>query len=225
MKITPYISAVIILALAIYGVWHYRQYEEIEAVNIQAPTNDLAGAIPVFAQFIITQSLTLDDAYQVTKLSFPAYYQSTDQVLQIELKRNEHLIQSWEVTPQTAHEITETTLDLDFVTLLDGDLTVTFSASQIDHEHQDQAPLLFIEGDDSYYPDGNYFIASNSKFGDVSLTLFAEHQLWEKELNYLISHPVSGWHRLFKLAAALILIIILPQALGYLISHKSTPPA
>jgi hypothetical protein len=170
MYLSTYIGALIV-ALAALGAWVWTGMpEEHQVVDIMASREpDLA--LPVYAQFTVTQALKLDQPVDLTRLVVPIYFPAREVELLVSLRHEEQLVWRWRLKP--AREGTsEVNLDLLSVRPAAGRFELTFAAPAITHEQRDAAPRLFIESDNGQYPGGNFRIADNEKEGDISLVVF-----------------------------------------------------
>lgn len=174
---TTLLSMVIVVIVCV-GTWMWlSRYEERPVVDILASREPQLG-LPVYSQFVVTQSLSLDTIASVTRLAVPMFIPSDDHSMAVRLYRNGKLVQEWQ-SPTAQTGVVEAEFVLDKPTLLDGDLEVQFAGNSISHEDKDRAPRIFIESSDVNYPHGNYRIAGNEKQGDVSLQLFERNKSWE----------------------------------------------
>ncbi len=169
----------IVLALSVFVGGGYYATERVEevAVNIKAATDIPDLGLPVYAQFIVTQKLQLNDIVDARALVVPMYVPVVSQPVVIRMFRNGKRLYEWDL-PTDALGVADVYLPLSDV-LLDGDIEVQFDGSAILHEDKDLAPRLFVESQDLAYPGGNYRIANNEKEGDISLRITEEVPRWQ----------------------------------------------
>ncbi len=143
--------------------------QEFPFLRIQAAQEEYL-AQKVFAQFVYTQTITFDRPARITELVVPMYVPQNSMPLKIRLFQEGRPIYSWVYPPEgEGRGVVEARLPFAAPTMLGGSLEVRFDGSAIDHDHQAQAPRLFIEPKNEGYRGGNYRIASNEKWGDISL--------------------------------------------------------
>lgn len=166
---SPLVSFLLVVA-AMTGGWVWlSEYEEMIGLEIRAPHDLPEQGLPVFAQFTVTQRISLDKPLEAVWLEVPIYWPEDSEWLKIDLLQDGELRGRWRVKPPEQDVITETQLPLAAPVKLAGDLEVKFSGEHIAHEDQQKAPRIFIESADYVFPDGNYRIAENEKEGDVAL--------------------------------------------------------
>lgn len=155
------------------GYWWLRQEVEQSALRITASHDKPAEqGEPVFAQFVMTQTLQLQDVAKINRLIIPLQRtRESEDPLVIDLKRRGELQQRWRYRGGTGETAQEISFTLEPPLLLDQNLEIVFSASDVSHDEQESAPRIFIEPAGSYYPYGSYRIAENEKLGDVALEL------------------------------------------------------
>lgn len=195
-------------------VWWSGQTVQQPALVIEAAADVPENGLSIYAQFVVTQTLTLPDPALVTKLVVPLYFSAdTGDHILIELWRGEKLVSRWRYRPQAAGSVELATLPIVPPQLVDGALAVRFSARDLEHAQKDGAPRLFIETADQYYGGGNYFIADNAKAGDVALSLYAEQtneeMLWQRWQH----DPIGTSSFLLSWLAAGLLIGALPYVM------------
>jgi hypothetical protein len=171
--------AFFLLGAAMLVGWQWaNRYEERPILNIQAAYDVPELALPVFAQFVVTEHLLVPDPVMVTRLQVPLYIPAASEMLQIDLRRNGELIDRWRYEPTVFEQVTTADLPLATPRLLDGAIDVVFSGAHIPHAEQAQAPRLFIESELKSYPGMYYQVAANKKDGNVSVTLIGRLQPW-----------------------------------------------
>ncbi|HLD25484.1 MAG TPA: hypothetical protein VJC05_00380 [Candidatus Andersenbacteria bacterium] len=185
MAVTTYITGLLAFVLVGGGWYLLAQTEENTVIDILA-SREPELAIPVFAQFVATQTLTLEALTSVERLIVPVHFPSEASMLQIDLTQRDRLLQRWRYQPRTTG-IVEADLALEPLRLLEGEVEVHFSARGVDHEHKHEAVGVFIESADGHYPGGNYRIVDNQKVGDISLKVVEQRRkldrlaiAWEK---------------------------------------------
>jgi len=183
-----YSLSLVLIGLALFGINQWlAEHETYRPVEIMAPRDVPDLALPVYAQFVVTQTLALSDTISATHLILPMYTPAKGGPLVVTFKRNGKTVKIWDFTTAADDTATEYDLAFDPPELLDGDIEIEIAAREIDHEAKDLAPRLFTETADNNYPDGNYRIAENEKAGDVALTIVAQRQrgdrLWQEWKN------------------------------------------
>lgn len=203
------------------GLWIWlQQYEESVAVEILAPSEP-DFALPVYAQFYVTQFIELPQPMEITKLIVPMYLPSPGQLLIIELKQAGEIIQRWRLRlpDMGSHDVP---LEFDRPWTLSGQLSVMFDGQTIDHNHREQAPRLFFESADAAYPAGHYRIAQNDKQGDIGLSIIARQRRWHRFQTIWHEQPLLIIEQLSLLLTIVALLSALPPVL--LIYWVSTNP-
>lgn len=165
-------SALIVIALVWYGVNWLLCYVERPALTILAAHDVPGNGLPVFAQFIFTQTLKLHEPIEATKLVVPIYFPLQNSPIQVDLKNGDKLLQRWRYQSRFEETTKEVVLVFDPPLQLQGDLELIFNARQVAYEDQAKAPRVFVETADANYPDGNYRIAENVKQGDIGMSLW-----------------------------------------------------
>lgn len=184
-----------------YSIWLF-QYEEEAVIHILAP-READAAIPLYAQFIVTQTFQLHEPVVATRFVIPLLVTRSIYALDVALHQDGAVLRQWDYSLSSGYssekEIRELVFSFDTPTVLEGNFELEFSASEIDHEHRDLAPQVFVETANSAYPDGNYRIASNEKQGDIGMALYAQHQqwvslwqLWQRQPAVAVSHVTLG---------------------------------
>lgn len=202
-----------------YSIWLF-QYEEEAVVHILAPRADNAE-IPIYAQFIVTQTFQLHEPVIATRFVIPLLVTRSVYPLHVVLRQDGAVLRRWNYSLSLGHgsekEVRELIFAFDTPTVLKGNFELEFSASEIDHEHRDLAPHVFVETANSAYPDGNYRIAYNEKQGDVGMALYAQHQhwvslwrLWQRQPAVALSHVTLG-----------MLVLILVSSLPYVLARSA----
>ncbi len=182
------------ILLLVFGWWGWNwlgQYQEFAAIRILAAHDVPENGMPVFAQFIVTQTLRVEEPFEATKIVVPIYWPEETEELQIDLRRNGKLVQRWRRQGE-AGRTWEEVFEINPAVWLDGDLEVVFNGSKIAHENQARAPRVFVEKADPNYPDGHYWIAENNKEGDVEMKLVGRSMLWEKMWSGYKEAPLLG---------------------------------
>lgn len=195
---------------------------EKRLIDIQSSREPELG-LRIYAQFTVTQRLTLREPHLVSRLSFPAYFSPLEESLIVELWRHGEVVQHWIVAPKNfpAQAVSEVSLALDPPQILGGDVEVHFAAAAVPADQADVAPRLFVESADGQYPGGNYRVAQNEKKGDVSLTIYErlpQWQVWQRGVNG------TWWQatirRLGIASLLLVLFVVLPWQLFRLLRFK-----
>lgn len=147
--------------------------EDIERswIHIEAATDTLETGLPVYAQFITTQRMRIQEPFQLSRIEVPVYI-PTEQVhsLDIRLFQDRHVIEEWQAPKRQGMHTA--VLYPSNSRQLAGEIEVQFDGGAIPIDQKDNAPNVFIETADNNYPDGNYRIAQNEKRGDIGLTFY-----------------------------------------------------
>ena len=98
MSLSSYITVLLIL-LAGFGVWYWLDgLEENVVIDILASQERELG-LPIYAQFVATQTLTLEKPTAVKRLMVPVYFLDAGSGLQVDLLKEGVLLQRWRVKP------------------------------------------------------------------------------------------------------------------------------
>ncbi|MBI4022145.1 MAG: hypothetical protein HY372_02215 [Candidatus Andersenbacteria bacterium] len=177
MPLSSYLTILLLVGL-IWVVWvQLEDVEERTLIHIMASQEAELG-LPIYAQFTATQTLMVVEPAVLTRLVVPAHFPSSDLGLKIDLIAGEELLWRWRVQPPGVGTV-QLDLTLPGRRVEPGELQVQFSAADVGHEQAARAARLFVEPDDSQYPDGHYRIAANEKQGDISLKLVEQRPRWE----------------------------------------------
>lgn len=212
-------TAVIALLLAtavLAGLWlRIRRFEDEPAIAITA-SHAVEQSIPIFAQFIVTQRLTLAEPTDVTRLVVPMLAPAGARSLLVKFSRQGQMIAQW-YGPTESRPLGEGIVEAVFVfpqpRLLSGAIEVSFAAPRLTHDQQEQAPRLFIETAGDRYPDGNYRVAENEKNGDVNLLVMHRVSGWDLFQRTWQQHPVGAAVLTGRWLVVVILLISLPFVL------------
>lgn len=210
-KWVPSITTVALLAVAaVWAGWWLTQTHEESAINIQAAYDVPDLALPVFAQFVVTQHIMIDEPALLTELVVPLYAPAESQWLRVDLRRGEDLIRRWRYHPSEFEKVVFAELPIAPAQIIDGNLQIVFSGQHIMHEEQAHAPRLFVEPSMSSYRDGGYRIAQNAKVGNVSLELY--EQVTNKDLlvQRWNSQPLETLAQGLWMSLAVLSICVLP---------------
>jgi hypothetical protein len=189
--------------------WAAAEHESV-LMHIQAPTN-ADFAVPVFAQFDVTQVIEMPQMARVSAIHVPLYLPAADTSLTIDLLHKGMLVQRWRYPFERVGEQREDAVfvRLSFIParILDGMYEVRFRAPDIGHEEQGVAARVFVEAANHYYPAGYYRVAENVKEGDVGLTLLEVKRTDELVLERFTREPLHMTIRSgLWLAAGLVLV-------------------
>lgn len=175
-------SILIALLIISWTWWWAQQTRTVNLVNITTST-EAPHLIPVYAQFDITQTVTVPTLSQVTSIQLPLVMpaQPSGEVV-VDLQANDRLLERWHLQlgdyMSQANQTVRLTLPLQPSRLLEGKVAVRVSAPQLDAHFPTLAPQVLVEDDDQGYPDGNYRIAHNQKKGDLDLTVMGTQTNW-----------------------------------------------
>ncbi len=192
MSLSSYITALLVLLVGVGGWYLLDQFEEDTVVDILA-AREIDLGLPIYAQFVATQKVSLERRTVVTRLVVPTYFPAEGQELQIDLRHGGRLIQRWRYQPLNSG-LTEASLVLEPPWALDGLVEVQFSAVNIGHDRAAQAPRVFVESANEQYPGGNYRVVENEKEGDISLSIMERRRVLDRVL-------VAGQRRPLKVLA------------------------
>lgn len=174
------------------GLWHVWQLEEYTVVDITAAQDTLETTQPVFAQFVVTQLLTIEEPVTIDTITVPLWSGATGADVTFSLLRNNKLVHEWAYQTVGAGQADEAILLLDPPRLVDGALALRIAAPTIEHDAQELAPRVFIETADEHYPAGHYKIAENDKRGDVAMRVDGQRRRLDRLLAGWRAEPLSG---------------------------------
>lgn len=213
----PGVVSVILIVFCIvgYGIWLLR-YEEVVVVDILASREADLG-LPVYAQFVVTQTVTVPEIASLTRLSIPMFFSGAETLSSYEVAvfRNDTLLQRWQrdvpKLPLGDSLVQDVLFDLDPPRLVDGVLSVRIAAPGIVAAERNRAPRVFVEPDDTAYLGGNYRIAANEKQGDVSLQLVGRERRGVHVVEQLRRQPLAA----ISFYGGFVFILILVGALPF----------
>ena len=211
-----------------YGIFLYAQEpRELQVLKILG-SNEKDLSLPIYAQFIATQTLFFDRPLIAAEFAIPLYLPIEPLPIKISLYQNGKLLTWWKY-PIEIHDRSEgyKTAHLRFMPSipLQGNVELRFDGSDIPHELQDHAPRLFTETFDSAYPNGNYRIANNEKKGDISLGLIEQktnYQIFSEDMqknSFGAAIQILRWLSIFLLLTCLPSIAVNP----FFMSKRSNP--
>ena len=189
------------------SIWS-RQIIFYPAVNILSGQVPDLG-LPVFAQFTVTQTLSLPTTIRVQSVVVPMYIPDNALPIEVVLRRNGSEVSKWQLDVSHSGTV-DVQLPLAKPILLDGNLEVFFDGQQIAYQDRLQAPRLFVESADANYPYGHYRIAGNDKAGDISLHLIAIKTNGENFKQVLSNAPLANLPKVGLWIVLGILILCLP---------------
>lgn len=199
----------IVIIIAFIGYYWLYQPVVRDAVHIMAPRGD-ENQVPVFAQYIIRQSIHLDQTFvRASSMIVPMYVPDRNTYIIVRLYRNGLKVKDWHTAFQESGNI-EYIIPFDRTILLDGDIIVEFDGSHIRNGDEDKTPRIYIEKADDAYPFGNYQVAQNQKEGDVALTLretVSQAHVFNER--FAVS-PLGSIAKILLLMAVMILIARIP---------------
>ncbi len=164
---------ILCLVLIVGGMRWLNHEVELVALTVTAAHDapEIQG-LPVFAQFVVTQTISLPEVTKISQIVIPIQRPEVlAEPLVIDLLRYGQLQQRWRYADTTGREARQVIFALDPPLLLEGDLALVFSARGVSHENQNKAPRIFAESAGTYYPGGSYRIAENEKSGDIGFSL------------------------------------------------------
>jgi hypothetical protein len=226
--VIPVISAVLLGVCLWLGWQQLVSYQERPVITITAAYDVPDIALPVFAQFIVTQHVVIHEPVRVTALLVPLYAPVEGQYLQIDLFRNETLAGQWQYTVPVSQEVHLARLALEPPLLLDGELEIIFSGEHIEHGSQADAPRLFMEPSRAAYPEGYYRIAQNNKEGNISLQVIESNTGRELLAERFRALPIQESIQVVRWLLVLLILWALPYVLyaagrGLVIFHQQPP--
>ncbi len=182
-------------------------------------------SLPIFAQFIATQTLVFERPFRATELTIPLYLPQDPLSFKILLYQEGKLVSWWQYPSPGTHTIEGNAVaHLPFIvpTTLSGKSEVVFDGSAITHDMQDHAPRLFTETFDAAYPKGNYRIATNEKQGDIALGFTEQKSNGELLLEKVKADPIGRTSFFLIFSSFLVLLALLPSALLRLYKKAET---
>lgn len=197
MKLTIAFSILLALIVAGVAVWWGATFTQALAVNIQGSHDAPENGLPVYAQFVVTQEVTVP-AIEASSITLPVYFTAAA-AMNIDLLQDDNLLYSWWYTPQRVGSVETARLAIIPPQALEGKLQVRLRAQRVSVADKEQAPRIFIETAGDYYPDGQYQIADNVKTGDVVLSITERVPQWESLRRQLSSklaitaQAISRW--------------------------------
>ena len=211
--IGPIISLGLVAAALAGATWWLWQYQPQQVLAIEAAQDRPDLALPVYAQFVVTQTLTLTQPVELTGLTVPMWSPAAGQQLTLTLRQDKQVYGHWQPVTRETGEVEELHLPLASPQLLQGELALVIAAEHLTHQEQAVAPRLFIEAAGEHYPGGNYFIAQNSKTGDVALTLTGRARRYRDVLARWQAAPLTAGFDLSLALLALLALGALPHRL------------
>ena len=191
--------------------------EPVERVHtsIEAATDVPENGLPVYAQFVVAQQVTLPKETDIVALEVPIWSPQEGVTINIALQdgsRDGVRAQSQHLTHSTGgHE----TVSMPGVAEVyeAGVYDVVLEVPAVTHETRERAPRVFVETADTHYGGGNYRIAANEKKGDMALTLTESVFRW-----WLLQERWSdSFLKLAQDILVLVLLVLLIWQLPFLI--------
>lgn len=187
---TYFFSVVLIVcALGFVTAWLLRPVERV-AIEIRSGQDVLEG-IPVYAQFVVRQTIRIESPIMMRAVSIPFYIPQENTRTIIRVYRNQKNIGDWDVE-FPSKGVVQKTLLLDHAMLVDGTVEVEFDGGHIASSSADAAPRVFVEKDDNAFPYGNYQIAENVKKGDISLSITETRVRFDFMIDTFRSSPLRA---------------------------------
>jgi len=191
----------------------YKEYKVVEILASREP--DLAT--PVYAQFDVAQSFSIDEMSDVTKLVVPMYVVDLEKELSVVLMKQGEKIASWRQVKQVGmarkRGIYEVEFKMKTPRKLTGNFMLSISGREIVHEDKDVAPRVFVEKDSSKYTPGTFYIASNEKQGDMSMVVYGRRQNWQKLQNDWEKDKEGTFTWLAGWVLLIVVLAVAPQVL------------
>ncbi|HLC49638.1 MAG TPA: hypothetical protein VJI96_04625 [Candidatus Andersenbacteria bacterium] len=214
-----YTWTLIVLHLILWAAVGYGMFQH--AINLrEIPFLKILGsiekdlALPVYAQFVVTQALFLEKPYVATEILLPLYLPNEPLPIKILLYQNNKLVTWWKypMGPFERYEgHKEAQLRFTSPILLEGKVEIRFDGSAIPHNLQDHAPRLFTETFDDAYPKGNYRIASNEKKGDISLAIVEQKTNYQIFTEDMKSNRLGNGIQILRWLSVLLLLACFPR--------------
>ena len=199
-----------VVALAFVAWWHW-QYVPQELIRIDAARDLPERALPVYAQFVVTQTFVLSEPAEVTQLILPLWSPAAGRAFSVVLRQGETALAQWPLVTRKVQRVEEVPLLLPSPRLVSGELELVISAAAITHHERQLAPRLFIESAGEHYPAGSYFIASNEKTGDVSFTVIGRARRYQELLTHWQAKPLDATQAISGLLLILLVLATLPE--------------
>lgn len=216
LKISYGLSGLLLAAVVWWGWGWLREPVEQVVLSIQAPRETELG-LPVYAQFIVTQTVQLSLPAVVSRLVVPLAVPDAQAPAVIRLKRYDQTVQEWRlgevVSGASVGDVVDVELALRPPRLLDEGLALVFDGSEIPHAERQRAPRLMIETAGERYPAGNFRIAENGKTGDVGVTVYQLETRWHMLASHWWVYPYEGAWAIGVTAVAVALLGALPSVL------------
>lgn len=224
MKYTWWLALLILVSVV--WLWFQNNWKAVEReeLRILASVDEIDRAVPVFAQFVLSQRLKLHEPVLVSRITLPMHVAGRTRDMVIDLRQRGRLLERWRGPVAVASDKPEVAvLQLPFPAprLMSDELEITIAAAGIDHDHQDGAPRFFIETADSAYPDGNYRIAENEKKGDLSLSIWSFETPLEHWLSDFEHQPLPAVATLARQLLWLTLFVTAPFVLSRIVARTS----
>ena len=199
--------------VALVAWWHW-QFVPQQLVRIDAAQDLPEMALPVYAQFVVTQTFTLSEPAEVTQLILPLWSPAAGRSFTVVLKQEETVLATWPLVTREVQRVEEVSLPLPSPRLVSGELKMIVSAAEITHQERHLAPRLFIESAGDHYPAGSYFIATNQKSGDVSVMVMGQARRYQSLLESWRAQPLLAVQ---SSSAFLLILLVLMAAPGRLV--------
>lgn len=199
-------GGLVVTVVLSWGVW-MKQRQEQTVLEILAP-REPTFALPVYAQFIVTQTFVLPKSSPITALVLPLYVPETGSTLTITLRQGGVPLERWHHQLRNGG-IQSERLPFAQPRVLQGSFELELDGQTIPAANAEQAPRVFVEGDNQAYPGGNYRVANNEKQGDLALTVLTEKTRWQLWLTNWRQRPLGQagtlgyWLVVLALAGAL----------------------
>lgn len=210
-------SAAILVVLVMLGVQHVREPVSRPIVTIEASHDTLDNVVPVYAQFVVTQTLKLQSTGPVTHIEIPMHHPVADSPYRVAL-HGQQKVGEWELSTEAGGGVVPVMLSIANPQILRGDFELVVDATNISHDDSNSAPALYIQTADDYYPDGNYRIARNEKSGDVALAMFEQVTKRQQLIERWQGSPLSAT----KEALFALLVLFLAGSVPFVVPTRSS---
>ncbi len=174
------------IGFLIVGVNKWLQFESEEVVvSLLSPVSE-ESTLPVYAQFYVTQTISLPKPVKMTKIEIPV----------LSSNQNEPL----EITVQSGQEIYEKRLltgteKLSIWPNFEGNtnsLLIKFAAPNVTVPRKNQAIRLYREKSAAGYKEGEMTIAGIKKDGNINLKVYASMTRYSQLLDRIEKNPAQA---------------------------------
>jgi hypothetical protein len=197
--IQQWISLLLVALLLSGGTIWLLQYQEYLALEILAAQDGTANTVPVYDRFEAQQTFKLFENIYLSRIAIPIWSFRSDNVVYVSLAGSgTGPIAEWQIHTSLVESREVLKFSKPDVKLGPGKYTLSIRVPEISVFDREQAPRVFIESADEYYPHGNYSIANRPKKGDISFSIWANKSMMTKWWNNTQTKPLLivtsiGW--------------------------------